>query len=159
MKKLIIMSVSLVVTLGVVVAGVSASDREFTSITEPLVAVSSPTEDQEGNKESKNQSSDLITPEEAGEIALDYLGTGMIEEIELEQKKGRLAYEVEIDTYDEDGDIYVDARTGEILYVEDDLGKMLNKKNTHPETTDNKGNMLIEKKQLRLLLTMLEKAT
>ncbi|WP_096186844.1 PepSY domain-containing protein [Evansella halocellulosilytica] len=74
----------------------------------------------EGNKAKTEKSSkdERISREEAGEIALNYIGEGYIDEIELEKEKGHLVYEVEIEYSDDDVDVYVDAYTGEVVYVD-----------------------------------------
>ncbi|GAE25516.1 hypothetical protein JCM9140_1515 [Halalkalibacter wakoensis JCM 9140] len=61
-----------------------------------------------------------VNIEEARNIALTYIGSGSIDDIELEVKKGRYVYEVEIEdaTGDDDVDVYIDANTGEVIGVD-----------------------------------------
>lgn len=59
-----------------------------------------------------------ISPAEAKLIALDVIGDGYVDDIELEFENGRLVYEVEVESDDDDIDVYVDAYSGEILYID-----------------------------------------
>ena len=68
-----------------------------------------------------------ITIQQAQQLALDHLGTGKIKDIELEKINGRYIYELEVKISGEDGDVFVDATNGDILYVEDDLREVLAK--------------------------------
>ncbi|ARK29133.1 PepSY domain-containing protein [Halalkalibacter krulwichiae] len=125
MKKIALITISLLLAGGAVI-GVSAADNENEQVQEPtLVATYSINET--GDVVGGDSQEEMITAERASEIALDFLGNGIVDEVELEKKQGRLVYEVDIDTEIEDGDIYVDAMTEEILYVDDDLMKMVNK--------------------------------
>ncbi|WP_026671965.1 PepSY domain-containing protein [Alkalihalobacterium bogoriense] len=76
----------------------------------------------ENNKSASNGSphSEKITAKKAGELALQHIGNGYIDDIELETKHGKLVYEVEIENSNDDVEIYVDAYTGEIIYVDYD---------------------------------------
>jgi uncharacterized membrane protein YkoI len=67
-----------------------------------------------------SESGNKISPNEAGNIALTHIGKGVIDDIELEKEKGRLLYEVEIEYGDTEADVYVDAYTGEVIYVDYD---------------------------------------
>lgn len=62
-----------------------------------------------------------ITLQEAEETALNAFTDAKIAESELTKEEGRFVYEMEIEIKDEDGDVYVDADTGEILHIESDL--------------------------------------
>lgn len=60
----------------------------------------------------------LISPQEAMAAALKEIGSGYVEEWELETKLGKTYYEVEVENIendDHDVDVYVDAKTGDIL--------------------------------------------
>ncbi|BAB04094.1 PepSY domain-containing protein [Halalkalibacterium halodurans] len=73
----------------------------------------------EGHSSSKGSEA-VISMDEAKEIALKEV-SGKIDDIELERENGSLVYEVEIesDHYDDDDvTVYVDAMTGNVLYVE-----------------------------------------
>ena len=65
--------------------------------------------------------SSLIRSEEAKKFALNEV-TGTVDEIELEREDGRYVYEVEIEREregdDDDVTVYIDAVTGNVLYVE-----------------------------------------
>ncbi|WP_052144683.1 PepSY domain-containing protein [Halalkalibacter okhensis] len=65
---------------------------------------------------------------EAKKRAIESVGEGSVKEIELEKKWGQYVYEIEAKIKGEDGDIYVDAMSGEVLYIEDDLLKMISAK-------------------------------
>ncbi|UTR12830.1 PepSY domain-containing protein [Evansella sp. LMS18] len=69
-----------------------------------------------GNADSGEQ----ISAQQAGEIALNHIGKGYIDDIELKKKKGTLMYEVEIEFGDDDAEVYIDAFTGEVIYVDYD---------------------------------------
>ncbi|MBU9713479.1 PepSY domain-containing protein [Evansella tamaricis] len=80
--------------------------------------------DDDSTKNSGNSSDTMISPQKAGEIALAHIGSGKIDDIELETKNGSLVFEVEIEDYhfgdDDDVDVYIDAFTGEVVYVDFD---------------------------------------
>ncbi|WP_413375173.1 PepSY domain-containing protein [Alkalihalobacillus sp. 1P02AB] len=65
-----------------------------------------------------NESTSYISKEEATKIALDYLGEGTLDEVERKIKSGNVLYEVEIEIHDDDVEVYVDAVTGDVLYVD-----------------------------------------
>ncbi|WP_078592828.1 PepSY domain-containing protein [Evansella clarkii] len=67
-----------------------------------------------------SDSGERISAQQAGEIALNHIGKGYIDDIELEKKKGTLLYEVEIEFGDDDAEVYIDAFTGEVVYVDYD---------------------------------------
>jgi len=83
-------------------------------------------EKEEGsNNESKgstssasDQSGERISYEKAGEVALKHVGRGYIDDIELERESGRLLFEVEVEYGDDDVDVYIDAISGEVVYVD-----------------------------------------
>ncbi|MCR6105257.1 PepSY domain-containing protein [Salipaludibacillus agaradhaerens] len=72
-----------------------------------------------------------ISVQEAKNIIKELIPDGKIDDIELEKKEGRYVYEIDVDYRDEDGDIYIDAETGEVLKIEDDLAIFLD----HVEAT------------------------
>lgn len=60
----------------------------------------------------------LISPQEAMAAALKEIGSGYVEEWELETKLGKTYYEVEVENIengDHDVDVYVDAKTGDVI--------------------------------------------
>ncbi|MED1562600.1 hypothetical protein AJ85_05830 [Alkalihalobacillus alcalophilus ATCC 27647 = CGMCC 1.3604] len=72
----------------------------------------------ESNNGKTNESTSYISKEEAAKIALDYLGEGKLDEVERKIKSGNVLYEVEIEIHDDDVEVYVDAITGNVLYVD-----------------------------------------
>jgi len=56
-----------------------------------------------------------ITFERAKAIALERAGGGTVTDIELERRRGRLVYEVEVKINRQEYDVRIDAATGEIL--------------------------------------------
>lgn len=74
---------------------------------------------QEKAKKEKQVSKTVISPEEAGRIALTQF-SGTIDEIELDEEDGRLIYEVEIERGDQEAEIEIDAYTGEVIVIEID---------------------------------------
>lgn len=62
-----------------------------------------------------------ISLEEAEEAALALFDGGKIDDRELEKKNGRYVYELEVEIFDEDGDVYIDAESGEVIHVESDI--------------------------------------
>ena len=62
-----------------------------------------------------------LTKEEVEQIAKEETGLSDIKKTELELKEGQLVYESEFLLEDDDGDIKIDAETGAVLKVDDDL--------------------------------------
>ncbi|WP_054707178.1 PepSY domain-containing protein [Bacillus sp. JCM 19041] len=62
-----------------------------------------------------------LTKEEADQIAKAETGLSDIKKTELERKDGQLVYESEFLLEDDDGDIQMNAETGAVLKVDDDL--------------------------------------
>ncbi|ADC50303.1 MULTISPECIES: PepSY domain-containing protein [Alkalihalophilus] len=58
---------------------------------------------------------------EAKREALSLFDKAGIKDVELEMKDGRFVYEIEVKVAGEDGDVYIDATTGEVLYIEEDI--------------------------------------
>ena len=58
-----------------------------------------------------------ITEQEARDIAVAEIG-GRVIEVELEREFGRDVYEVEIETYGVEADVFVDLETGEVVGIE-----------------------------------------
>lgn len=65
-----------------------------------------------------NQDGAQVTPAEAKRLALEAVGGGYVDDIDLEFEKGQLVYEVEVEYQDDDADVYVDARSGEVIYID-----------------------------------------
>ena len=63
---------------------------------------------------------ELLSADEAKEIALKEVD-GTVEEVELEREKNKVFYEVEIDKGNIDYTIHVDAYTGKILFIHEDV--------------------------------------
>ena len=61
----------------------------------------------------------MLSTNEAEKIALQEVD-GIVESIELEKKNNKVIYEVEIENYDDDYDVYLDAYTGEIYHIDRD---------------------------------------
>jgi uncharacterized membrane protein YkoI len=84
----------------------------------------------ETNK-TKNEKTFLST-DEVEKIALQEVA-GVVEEIELEKKSGKVIYEVDIEKDDVDYDLYIDAYSGEIYTIDrddDDDDENLNPSNS-----------------------------
>ncbi|QKS70121.1 PepSY domain-containing protein [Paenalkalicoccus suaedae] len=60
----------------------------------------------------------MISHEQAKEIAVNHVGKGKVDDIDLERENGHVYYEVEVEWSDDDADVYVDAFTGEVLHVD-----------------------------------------
>ncbi|CAM3851297.1 PepSY domain-containing protein [Alkalicoccus chagannorensis] len=60
-----------------------------------------------------------LTGRQAADIALNYIGKGYVDDIDLEWEDGLLVYEIEVEHVDDDVDVYVDAYTGDVLGVDD----------------------------------------
>lgn len=72
-------------------------------------------------KETTNKKSEIISREEAINIALS-LAPGKVEEVELDEDDGRLYYEIEIEMDgDKEAEIEIDARTGKVIEFELDV--------------------------------------
>lgn len=77
-------------------------------------------EENQDEQESEHQETQtVISPEEAGNIALEEFA-GEIDDIDLEEDDGRTFYEVEIEREDQEAEIKIDAYTGEVLVIEID---------------------------------------
>lgn len=119
----------MMVIAGIVLIGgagiaVSAStSQESLETIERIIPVSTDGELDDVNS-SRTVEGPQITVKEAKEIALAQFDNGRVKEIELENENGHYMYEVEIKVHGEDGDVYVDAMNGEIIYVDDDLLQM-----------------------------------
>lgn len=70
----------------------------------------------------ETQANPALSKEEVEKIAKDTTGLTEIEKTELELKNGKLVYETEF-FLDDDGDIKIDAETGDIVEMDDDLVK------------------------------------
>ncbi|MEH7123603.1 PepSY domain-containing protein [Bacillus sp. JJ1773] len=70
--------------------------------------------------EMQNTNEKIITHEEAIKIALTK-AEGYVESVELENKSGKRYFEVEIENKDKEFEIRIDAITGDVLSVKEDL--------------------------------------
>ncbi|MCQ6274471.1 PepSY domain-containing protein [Bacillus sp. V3B] len=73
----------------------------------------------ESNLVEATNKNEMITVEEAGKVALQEVD-GKVESIELESKRDKVVYEVEVEKGHIDYDVYVDAHTGELYSVKQD---------------------------------------
>lgn len=89
-------------------------------------ANSGETRDQESDEDNDDDNDDealnfdnLISPQEAMDIALNEIGSGHVEEWELDMNDGRPTYEINLENTDnqndDDDDITIHAETGEVL--------------------------------------------
>ncbi|WEG17591.1 PepSY domain-containing protein [Alkalihalophilus pseudofirmus] len=78
---------------------------------------------------------------EAKKEVLSLFDKAGIKDVELEMKDGRFVYEIEVKVAGEDGDVYIDATTGEVLYIEDDIR---NKAISHRANEDDKERSSLE---------------
>ncbi|NEU31479.1 PepSY domain-containing protein [bacterium LRH843] len=62
-----------------------------------------------------SQPTERLSEDQAIEIALNHVGGGNVEDVDLDRKNGRFIYEVEIN---DDTEVKIDAATGEVLYVD-----------------------------------------
>ncbi|GGA67609.1 PepSY domain-containing protein [Ornithinibacillus halotolerans] len=112
-KKLIIG----VATVGLLLGGTTIAAANMNQDEQPIVKV----EDNTNKSEVKVDKNELISASEAKEIALAE-HDGFVDSVELEYEHGRAYYEVEIETeFNDDVDIYIDANTGEVLAVDEDI--------------------------------------
>ncbi|WP_444684682.1 PepSY domain-containing protein [Alkalicoccus luteus] len=75
-------------------------------------------EEQHTETNESGNSNEQISSQKAADIALNHVGKGHVDDIELERENGMLVYEVEVEYGDDDVDVYVDAFTGEVIYVD-----------------------------------------
>lgn len=115
-KKMLITGV---VTVGILIGGASIVGASMNDDHEAIVKSQTVKSDDVVIKEDAAAEKNLLTFEEAKEIALSEQD-GYIDDIELETDDGYTYYEVEIENRDAEYDIYIDAYTGEILKVETD---------------------------------------
>jgi len=73
------------------------------------------------SENTQGKESELISMKKAEEIAVNEVG-GVVESIELEKDDGRLKYEIDLRDQkgNDDNDVDIDARTGEIIKVDRD---------------------------------------
>ncbi|MFO1442716.1 PepSY domain-containing protein [Bacillus sp. Bva_UNVM-123] len=107
-NKFIIGAVSAAIILGGAVA-VGATKNDLPNVSLQNVANSIGTT---SNKE-------ILSYDEAVKIALSK-AEGIVESVELENKRGKHYYEIEIDDIDAEYEIHIDAYTGEILFFDED---------------------------------------
>ncbi|WP_144558900.1 PepSY domain-containing protein [Shouchella miscanthi] len=69
----------------------------------------------------ENKAKPALTQQEAETIAVEKSGLANVKEIELEQEKGLLVYKIEFAQYDDDVDLVIDAETGDIVKMDDEL--------------------------------------
>ena len=60
----------------------------------------------------------ILSTDEVKKIALQEVVDGTVDEIELENKSGKVVYEVEVKKNDIDYDLYIDVYSGEIISVD-----------------------------------------
>src|SRR5690625_402376 len=77
------------------------------------------TEKKEQERKETEEKSTAISIDEAVDIALSKF-TGQVTEVEVEEEDGRLIYEVEIESGEEEAEIEIDAHTGEVIVIEID---------------------------------------
>ncbi|PRO65956.1 PepSY domain-containing protein [Alkalicoccus urumqiensis] len=113
----------LLVTTAAIVGGAGyafASDNSDDMNTAVLPQQTETADSTEGN--APDEQKQPMSREAAADIVREAFPEGYVEEVEKEREHGRLLYEVDIDlSGDDDGDVYVDAYTGEIVWVDDDL--------------------------------------
>lgn len=63
-------------------------------------------------KSAPSIANNMISADQAAQIAIQYLGGGSVRKIELENERGVPAYEVKVG----DSKVYVDAHTGQVVY-------------------------------------------
>src|SRR5690625_2293078 len=73
----------------------------------------------EQERKETEEKSTAISIDEAVDIALSKF-TGQVTEVEVEEEDGRLIYEVEIESGEEEAEIEIDAHTGEVIVIEID---------------------------------------
>src|SRR5690625_1091793 len=73
----------------------------------------------EQERKETEEKSTAISIAEAVDIALSKF-TGQVTEVEVEEEDGRLIYEVEIESGEEEAEIEIDAHTGEVIVIEID---------------------------------------
>src|SRR5690625_7204740 len=73
----------------------------------------------EQERKETEEKSTAISIDEAVDIALSKF-TGQVTEVEVEEEDGRLIYEVEIESGEEEAEIEIDAHTGEVSVIEID---------------------------------------
>ncbi|MBG9785930.1 PepSY domain-containing protein [Shouchella lehensis] len=69
----------------------------------------------------ENQAEPALTQKDAETIAIDESGLTDVKEIELEQENGRLVYKIEFALYEDDADLVIDAETGDVVKMDDEL--------------------------------------
>lgn len=107
-NKFIIGAVSAAIILGGAVA-VGATKNDHPNVSLQNSASSTGTT---SNKE-------ILSYDEAVKIALSK-ADGIVESVELENKRGKHYYEIEIDNVDAEYEIHIDAYTGEVLFFDED---------------------------------------
>ncbi|WP_096435301.1 PepSY domain-containing protein [Alteribacter populi] len=83
-----------------------------------------------------------VSLQQAKDIVKSEFPNGKIDDLELEMKKGRFLYEFEAEINDEDGDVYIDAETGELVHVESDLKPFIGEASENKSEASNKNDKI-----------------
>ncbi|MDT8859744.1 PepSY domain-containing protein [Alkalihalobacillus sp. MEB130] len=119
MKKWTILATSLLVVGGAAV-GVAAADKEAMVAYEPALVLQTTVQEEGTHQVNVGNDQKQLTKEQAITIATDIL-PGKVKEVELDSDDGRLMYEIEIKYNGNDFDVDVDAITGEVIKIDDNL--------------------------------------
>ncbi|WP_062046570.1 PepSY domain-containing protein [Bacillus sp. JCM 19034] len=121
MRKTMMIIVGLALIGG---TGIAVSAATSLDTIERVIPVSA-SEDIDVSTEFGNEMEEgpLVTVKDAKELVLAQFENSHFKELELEKDNGRYVYEIEIKVDGKDGDVYVDAMNGEIIYIDDDLLK------------------------------------
>ncbi|SDO34487.1 PepSY domain-containing protein [Alkalicoccus daliensis] len=119
MKKAILSIAAVTVIGGTSAYALSGNDAGVNTAELNNAADTAQSESETGAADAE-ETEEQISEEEAVAIAKTVVD-GTLDEVELDTEDGLLIYEVELDYQGEDYDIDVDAHTGEIVKVDDDL--------------------------------------
>ncbi len=118
-RKTLIVSVIVTAFVLMIVGGLIGNMSQTSTSAEPATVNAAQTAlpqenvpDMPGAPDVTSASTGQITEEQAIQAAAAYLGGGTVAEVELEQERGILAYEV---IFTDGNEVYVDAQTGEVL--------------------------------------------
>jgi len=75
-------------------------------------------DDDNDDEQTKKSYDELLSVEEAKQIAVDRAGGGKVVELELEEDDNRYEYEIEINVDNQEAEVTIDAVTGDILEFE-----------------------------------------
>ena len=116
MKKIVITGI---IAVGVVLGGTSVIGASMNDKTEAIVKDQAVQSEQFVKTEQTSNSKQMLSIDKVKKIALSE-HDGHIEDIELEHDDGHTYYEVEIENGHEDYNLYIDAYTGKVLFVDKD---------------------------------------